>query len=682
MNIQLSDNFRKKTLGAIFSIVVFIIVYIMLLILAIMLTALCAYGGIMLIVNFPKFITILLGIGLASIGIIILFFLFKFLFKEHSVDRSHLEEITSKDYPRLFGMIEEIVVEVGTKFPKKVYMSSDVNAAVFYDSSFWSMFFPISKNLQIGMGLVNTVTEQELKAILAHEFGHFSQRSMSVGSYVYNVNQVIYNMLYENESFDKMISGWASITGYFSIFVIIAVKVIQGIQWVLRKLYDYVNLKHLALSREMEFHADQVAANVAGSLALQESLVRLDLAQHAYNLAINFYEKKSDDKIISENLYQDQLFVLDILVKENNTPLKNNLPLVALEDLRKYNKSKLNVDDQWASHPTTEERVNALIELNITKDSVKNNLAIDLFSNDGTIEKKMTVKVFYYSTFDKDVRRLTIDEFKKEFIDDYNKNTFPKQYNGYYDEKNIIPFDLSEITDFSQIEAMDRLFAKEKVDMVYSYISIEADRNTLNNIYTKKVPIKRFEYDGKKYMRKEVGALEVKLDAEMQALKAEIKKNDIAIYRFFYNQAKIRGIESELKTKYITLFDEDMGYEKKFQLFSKFTEQADSLGRATSDEQVEDIFREFSELEIILKQELKQFLKKNLLAQEITKTMNDNLSNYFEGNWSYSKNPDSDQEYLDTMFQAVNYYYYFISRSYFLSKRDLLDFQIALLAER
>lgn len=229
---------------------------------------------------------------------------------------------------------------------------------------------------------------------------------------------------------------------------------------------------------------------------------------------------------------------------------------------------------------------------------------------------------------------------------------------------------------------MDRLFAKEKVDMVYSYISIEADRNTLNNIYTKKVPIKRFEYDGKKYMRKEAGALEVKLDAQMQALKAEIKKNDIAIYRFFYNQAKIRGIESELKTKYITLFDEDMGYEKKFQLFSKFTEQADSLGRATSDEQVEDIFREFSELEIILKQELKQFLKKNLLAQEITKTMNDNLSNYFGGNWSYSKNPDSDQEYLDTMFQAVNYYYYFISRSYFLSKRDLLDFQIALLAER
>ena len=46
---------------------------------------------------------------------------------------------------------------------------------------------------------------QEFKAILAHEFGHFSQRSMKVGSYVYYVNQVIFNMLYDNDSFDKMI---------------------------------------------------------------------------------------------------------------------------------------------------------------------------------------------------------------------------------------------------------------------------------------------------------------------------------------------------------------------------------------------------------------------------------------------------------------------------------------------
>jgi Zn-dependent protease with chaperone function len=38
------------------------------------------------------------------------------------------------------------------------------------------------KNLQIGIGLVNSVTVSEFKAVLAHEFGHFSQRSMKVAA--------------------------------------------------------------------------------------------------------------------------------------------------------------------------------------------------------------------------------------------------------------------------------------------------------------------------------------------------------------------------------------------------------------------------------------------------------------------------------------------------------------------
>ena len=67
---------------------------------------------------------------------------------------------------------------------------------------------------------------------------------MKVGSYVYNVNQVIFNMLYDNESFDKMIQKWANISGYFSIFVAIAVKIIQGIQWILKKMYDYININY------------------------------------------------------------------------------------------------------------------------------------------------------------------------------------------------------------------------------------------------------------------------------------------------------------------------------------------------------------------------------------------------------------------------------------------------------
>ncbi len=122
MEILLSPpNFKKMTFNAIFAIITFILVYLLLLLLGIALTVACIYGGIMLIITIPKFITIILGIGLASLGGIMVFiFLVKFLFKTHSVDRSHLVEISEKDYPpQLFSMIEDIACEAETKFPKK-----------------------------------------------------------------------------------------------------------------------------------------------------------------------------------------------------------------------------------------------------------------------------------------------------------------------------------------------------------------------------------------------------------------------------------------------------------------------------------------------------------------------------------------------------------------------------------
>ena len=159
--IAVSSAFQKMTTQAILSIVFFLIVYVLLIVLGISITILAAYAGLQIIIVKPAFITLMIGAGLLSMGILILIFLFKFIFSKKEVDRSHLVEITENEEPKLFQLIHEIVQEVDTQFPKKVYLSSEVNACVFYDSSFWSMFLPVKKNLQIGMGLVNSVSDIE-----------------------------------------------------------------------------------------------------------------------------------------------------------------------------------------------------------------------------------------------------------------------------------------------------------------------------------------------------------------------------------------------------------------------------------------------------------------------------------------------------------------------------------------
>lgn len=676
MNVQVSPNFRKMIGRAVFAIILFIITYLILLSLAIGLTVLCVMGGIALIVAKPMALTIGLGIGLASLGFFILIFLFKFLFKKHKVDRSHLVEISELDEPKLFSFIQEIVNEVKTDFPKRVYLSSDVNACVFYDSNFWSMIFPIRKNLQIGLGLVNTTSEQEFKAILAHEFGHFSQRSMKVGSYVYNVNQVIFNLLYDNESFDSMIQKWANISGYFSIFVSIAVKIIQGIQWILRKMYEFVNISYMALSREMEFHADEIAANVAGYLPLKESLLRMDLADHSYNSVLSYYDEKIPDNIKSKNIYREQGFVMNFLASQNNLSFKNNLPIVTELDLSKYNKSKLVIKNQWASHPSIEERIRALELTNIHKTG-NEKPAILLFENEENIQEKITGKLFSAVTYAETATSLDFEEFKTDYSQNFNKNSFPTGYNCYYDNKNPIDFNVNSIVEFYVSETMDMLFSKEKVDMVYDFIAFENDKNILTSIANKEYDIKSFDYDGQKYKSTEAQNLIPKIEIDQNSIKEKIKENDLNIYKFFYNQALKKGNANILKEKYINFFKQDSEYDNKVALYNKISDATNFISVVTPFEQIRENLKTLQPLEIELKSEIKKLIEDGTLKNEISQQTKEIFDKYLTKEWEYFNGSEYYNDNLQILFNATNEYNYLLSRKYFITKLDLLNYQIA-----
>jgi len=413
-NIVLTSSFKNQTVKAILSIILFIAVYLALIAGALLLTYYCVFFAFKIIAAKAMFITIAVGAGLVSIGILVLIFLFKFMFSKTKVDLSHLVEITEADEPQLFQMIKETVEEVGTRFPKKVYLSADVNASVFYNSNFWSMFFPIRKNLQIGMGLVNSVTKNELKAILAHEFGHFSQRTMKVGSYVYNVNHIIHNMLYDNDGFNSLVSNWSQVSGIISVFVIGAVKIAELIQWILQKVYSVVNKSYMALSREMEFHADEIAANVTGHQPLKHSLMRLDLADTAFNKTLQHYEGRFAENISTDNLYPQQQFVMEYLAQKAGIPSNNGLPQVHLNENSQLGYSKLVIKNQWASH----------------------------------------------------INQQNLNSFQTAFKSEMDKEQLPSFYNGYYESKSPIFFDIEKEATHPNAIQLDHLFSNEKVALV------------------------------------------------------------------------------------------------------------------------------------------------------------------------------------------------------------------------
>jgi|TARA_B110000037_G_C17095744_1_gene495922 Zn-dependent protease with chaperone function len=673
--IKISPEFKTQTTKAVLSIILFVLTYLLMLVLAIGLTVLCVYGGIMLIVSFPRFITLALGVGLASLGVLVLFFLLKFIFKSHKVDRSHLTEIKKSDESKLFEMIDDIVKEVGTNFPKKVYLSSDVNASVFYDSSFWSMFFPIKKNLQIGLGLVNTVTQSELKAILSHEFGHFSQKTMKVGSYVYNVNQVIFNLLFDNESYDNLMHKWANASGYFSIFVIIAIKIIDGIKWVLKQIYSVVNKSYMALSREMEFHADEIAANVTGYEPLKYSLLRLSLADHSYNDVLSFYDRKITDNQKSENIFKDHLFVTNFLAKESEIEIQNNLPQISVNDLDKFNKSKLIVKDQWASHPSTEDRIVMLEKTGLSNTNLNNEPANLLFVNIEKTQIEITQNIFKEVVYSAECSILPFDIFESNFKEEFFNNSFSKVYNGYYDNKNPLFFDIPSIELDTKNIQLEDLFSESKIEEVYTAISLQSDIESIKQINDKTVDVKTFDYDGFKYYKKGCIGLISKLEKELELLNEKIKSNDIEIFRFFKSLEQKTDLTPSLENLYNDFFRYDKDFETKYDVYIQLSNELQFINFTTPIEQIRANFIKVETLEERLKNGITEMLENQDYQAEITKEIKENFELYLTKKWQYFGNEKYFDNNLEMLFSAMNNYAFLLSRGYFLIKQKLLNYQ-------
>ena len=679
-DITPSKEFKAHTKKAVASIILFAFVYILLFAMALALTAACVYGGIMLVITIPRFITIALGLGLAGMGFLILIFLLKFIFKSHKTDRSHLIEIKKSDEPKIFDMINGIVNEVGTSFPKKVYLSADVNASVFYDSSFWSMFFPIRKNLVIGVGLANTITHDELKAVLSHEFGHFSQKTMKVGSYVYNVNQVIFNMLYDNEGYDKLIHSWASISGYIAIFAIIAVRIVQGIQWILRKMYDVVNKSYMALSREMEFHADEIAANVTGFPPLKSALLRMQLADFSYNNVLSFYDEKVKENKFSQNLYREQSFVMNSLAKESGLPTTNNFPEVTLEELNKYNKSKLVIKDQWASHPSTEDRISKLEQTGIIKNNENNEPANIIFSDYKKTHEKLTQHLFKDVEFKPQEERspISFDLFQLEYVANLEKNKFSKIYNGYYDHRNPEKFTLSDIHLNGFEVQLEELYSEATLDLLHKENALKSDLETLKLVADKTYDIKTFDYDGKKYRRIEANELATQLNNKLDKLSGTLLENDKNIYVFF-KKREIKKGQDNLDRLYKRFFDFDSEFDTKLQLFSDIHQKLEFINQTTPIEEIQANFRHLTSLERRLKNEIKMIMENTLYAPEITNSIRDNLELYLSKDWQYFGKQTYFENNLKMLFEALQNYSHLLSKGYVIQKKELLDYQTTLI---
>jgi heat shock protein HtpX len=155
--------------------------------------------------------------------------------------------LDERTHPKLFGVIDDVATATGQQPPADVFLLNEVNAWVAQRGGI--MGFGSHRVMGIGLPLLQAVTVPEFRAIIAHEFGHYSSGDVKLGPWIYKTRGAI----------GRTIAGVQQ-TAVQAPFV-----------WYGRQ---FLKLTH-AISRQQEFIADQIAARVAGRDAAGSALRRV-----------------------------------------------------------------------------------------------------------------------------------------------------------------------------------------------------------------------------------------------------------------------------------------------------------------------------------------------------------------------------------------------------------------------
>jgi hypothetical protein len=353
-----------------------------------------------------------------------------------------------------------------------------------------------------------------------------------------------------------MLQGFANVHGTFAFFAMLTARIAEGIQWVLRKVYGVINKSYMRLSREMEFHADAVAASVSGSESLVTALRKLEIGDSGYNITLQKCNELLKEKKVSENVYQNQRIIVKQIANEYKLDIKNEMPVITRSFIDNNNFSRINYKDQWASHPSTDDREQHLDSLGVKAEIIDDSAWV-LFDNSTQLQAEMTRKIYERVT-EKQTTTINEKEFEDQYSADVQRYVLPDAYNGYFSGRQIgiLEKDQLETNGQASSQAFADLFSTENATRFKKIQALETDIEILKAIANKNITTKTFDFDGEKHSWKEASELVEKLEGEKTADREKLNESDKAAIHFFLAKAKTIGRDDELKNMYQEYFSQ------------------------------------------------------------------------------------------------------------------------------
>jgi Zn-dependent protease with chaperone function len=273
-------------------------------------------------------------------------------------------ELTRDEAPELWQLAEQVAEKIGTRPIDHIYIVPGAQIAVTERGSMLNKLRDRGRRLLIvGLAALDGMTEGQFRAILAHEYGHFSGRDTAGGEIAYTAQASMQQMatnLADSGQARPYNPAWLFLNGYYRIFL----RITQG------------------ASRLQEILADRIAATAYGCENLLSAL------RHVIRRSMEFDYQTGREAITSR---QERRAM-------NNLYSLPPPPEDAIEEIdRKFKLELERSSSPYDSHPSYRERVDCLEALGLAGSiEGKSVPAAALVQPMGQLQQEMTQVVQKY----------------------------------------------------------------------------------------------------------------------------------------------------------------------------------------------------------------------------------------------------------------------------------------------
>lgn len=635
--MEVEQNIRKETVRVLFRIIVFLVLYIALIAVglgilwsAYKLTVFMLFSGDFTWPNHMRIdiLLILALLGIWALAFSLGFYLIKPLFSFTRDSNEGRLEIFREEAPDLFATIDELTQQIGCKRPKHVYLTPEVNAGVFFDASFWSIFFPVRKNLEIGLGLCPIMSREEFKAVLAHEFGHFSQKTMRVRASVNVVNTVLEHLVYTEDFYDRWLATWCnSSIQMLALFGKLTRTLTEGIKQTNIVMFRWVQKAHLGLTRQREYDADAIACRTVGTANMISALCKLPVLVSRQELYERFlYNLQREGKCIDANAYWSGYERIEPeLERAGDTVAHLSYTTQMTKPAEGYNEwpSRLAIKDVWCSHPSLEERIAHARKIDTAESEKASASAWTLFPEKAckTVGLYRMEDIARPEDNEEKMEKISLDDFKTWVTSEVDAYFLPQPLRPFFSNISL-RFPISD-TD-SQDEAVYP-FTPENRNTLLEFEQAWQDWQLLQRIASGDTGVEEFRYEGKLYTDKQVP-----LDIHrpyLGDLLEKAKTINAAVYRYLRHQAED---PSALTAAYETIFylqDFKEEYLPLRKYFDQIANELDQQDAEVTNENKQQYIHGLQDCESALRQ-LIGHLRRDLLERIVQESYLDQLADY------------------------------------------------------